>query len=219
MFVNTRKELIKIGGRKAVKFTKDELLEKIKILHLKNKEYLEDMLYELNIIDRASLIFDESCISLMVFKENSTINKDLSKVCFNDENEVFTQNGAFTDNPNNLCGFHTLDNGFTFLGGMAGGDWEKPVFFIIYWDGQKLRGYIPAYGNTYNANLNTAFGSEEDSDKFEKYLKIYGISEYSHYEDMIECYCRYNAYQYQKNGEIDVDWTRIEEDVKSRIII
>lgn len=43
MFVNTRKELMKIGGRKAVKFTKDELLEKIKILHLKDKEYLDDM--------------------------------------------------------------------------------------------------------------------------------------------------------------------------------
>lgn len=218
MFINTRKELLKVGGRKAIKITKDELLEKVKMLHLKDHDYLDDMLED-ETIDELSSSFDESYVSLLVFKENSIINKDLSKVLFDDENEEFTQKDAFTDDVNNLCGFHTLDNGFTFLGGMAGGDWEYPVFFIIYWDGKKLRGYIPVYGNTYNVDLNTAFGSCAESDKFEKYAKIYGHSVYSWGEDMLEYYCKYYEYGDSHEKKIDVDWVRVEEDIKSRIIV
>lgn len=84
--------------------------------------------------------------------------KDLMKVQFDFENfEV--EEGHF--GPKGLMGYHTLSNGFTFLGCCAGGDWEVPVFFIIYWDGKKLRAYIPTDGNPWNTDMGTAYGSED----------------------------------------------------------
>lgn len=61
-----------------------------------------------------------------------------------------------------LEGFNRLDNGFCFLGCHAAGDWEVPVFFIIYWDGNEFRGYIPENGNVYNKDVNSAFGNNCD---------------------------------------------------------
>lgn len=61
-------------------------------------------------------------------------------------------------------GFQTLDNGFTYVGIMAGGDWEFPVYSILYHDGKEFRGYIPTKGNSYNPVSKTAFGSEDDDD-------------------------------------------------------
>ncbi|MFA5071067.1 MAG: hypothetical protein WC511_01700 [Candidatus Pacearchaeota archaeon] len=77
--------------------------------------------------------------------------------------------------------FHTLESGLTFLGVFAGGDWEFPVFFIIYWDGTILRAYIPSEGNPYNKQTKCAFGND-DSDEEE--LKKLGV-------DNQDC-CRYN---------------------------
>lgn len=61
-------------------------------------------------------------------------------------------------------GYHTLPNGLTFLGCYAGGDWETPVSFIIYWDGKKLRGYVPLEGNPWNTTTKEAYGNDEDAD-------------------------------------------------------
>jgi hypothetical protein len=75
----------------------------------------------------------------------STIEKDL-KVEFDEENS-------------HVDGFHTLDNGMTYLGVSAGGDWEVAIFYIIYWDGKKLRAYIPTDGNPWNTDLKSAYGN------------------------------------------------------------
>lgn len=61
-------------------------------------------------------------------------------------------------------GYRTLPNGMTYLGLQAGGDWEHPVFFIIYWDGKKLRGYVPTEGNPWNTTTKQAYGNDEDAD-------------------------------------------------------
>lgn len=63
-----------------------------------------------------------------------------------------------------LMGLQTLDNGLTFWGMCAGGDWEQPVFFIVYWDGKKLRGYVPTDGNTWNTTTKQAYGNDEAAD-------------------------------------------------------
>lgn len=52
------------------------------------------------------------------------------------------------------------DEFFNAMHVVAGGDWELPVCFLIYWDGIKFRGHIPIKGNVFNPVSNTAFGSE-----------------------------------------------------------
>jgi len=42
-----------------------------------------------------------------------------------------------------------LENNLTFLGGVAGGDCQTPIFYILYYN-KKLRGYIPILGNLFN---------------------------------------------------------------------
>lgn len=86
-----------------------------------------------------------------------TVSHDLEKVDFDCEN-VSCGEGE-------LEGFHKLDSGLVYLGVMAGGDWEAPVFYIIYWDGKKLRGYIPRDGNVWNYTTRQAYGNDEDADQ------------------------------------------------------
>ncbi|MBU4501305.1 MAG: hypothetical protein KKA79_01840 [Nanoarchaeota archaeon] len=75
-----------------------------------------------------------------------TIEKDLEAVDFNCENV-------------DLEGFKTLDNGLTYVGVHAGGDWEVMLYFAIYWDGSELRAYIPEDGNPWNTDVNYAYGN------------------------------------------------------------
>ncbi|MDB5036981.1 MAG: hypothetical protein JWQ35_509 [Bacteriovoracaceae bacterium] len=59
----------------------------------------------------------------------------------------------------------------------AGGDWENPVFFIIYWDGKALRGYIPTKGNLWNTDTKQAYGNDEESDAknlLERFPDVFG---------------------------------------------
>jgi len=75
----------------------------------------------------------------------------------------------FSDSPKDfgpkaLMGFHTEANGLTYCGMCAGGDWEHPVFFCIYWDGKKLRGYVPTEGNPWNTTTKAAYGNDEKAD-------------------------------------------------------
>lgn len=90
------------------------------------------------------------------------IEKDIEKVSFDFENFECTKENAscYED----LVGFRTLSNGLTFLGCVAGGNWETPVFFIVYSDGKKLRGYVPKSGNLWNYTTKWAFGNDEEED-------------------------------------------------------
>ena len=55
----------------------------------------------------------------------------------------------------------TID-GITFCGVITGGDWEWPLYEILYWDGTRIRPYIPIRGNLVNPYVPCAFGSEYD---------------------------------------------------------
>lgn len=89
------------------------------------------------------------------------IEKDLDKVNFSTENlEAEHGYGSVKD----LVGYHMLSNGMPILGISAGGDWEYPMFFCIYFDGKKLRGYIPEKGNTWNTDTKEAYGNDNVAD-------------------------------------------------------
>jgi hypothetical protein len=87
------------------------------------------------------------------------VENDLSKVNFDTENTEYKDPNCFK-----LIGYHTLSNGMPYLGVWSGGDWENAVFYIIYWDGKNLRGYIPEDGNCYNTTTKEAYGNDAEAD-------------------------------------------------------
>ena len=94
-------------------------------------------------------------------------NKDINKVEFDFENyEPHDINDkklqGFLNYP---IGFVTLPNGMHAFFVNAGGDWETPVCFILYWDGSTLRGYIPKDGNVWNRKAKSAYGNDEEADE------------------------------------------------------
>ena len=101
-------------------------------------------------------IFKTQCTGQAAWQWIGTaeVRKDISKVDFSFEN--FSCKKGHGGGPQGLMGPTTLSNNLTFIGCAAGGDWEYPVFFIVYHDGQKLRGYIPKDGNTWNAKTKQA---------------------------------------------------------------
>ena len=129
------------------------------------------------------------------------IEKDLKKCEFDLEN---VEEGG---NRRELMGYRTLDNGLTFLGILAGGDWEISVFFIIYWDGKKLRGYIPSDGNPWNKTTKKAYGNDD--------------GEFSDGEDLKK---RYSWFCDRDPRDIDYseapcrDFVAIRKDIEKRIV-
>jgi hypothetical protein len=124
----------------------------------------------------AKFILDYGCeLSRFLTKLTPLIQKDLSKVKFDTENVIYEEDNPFRAEG---LGFRTLLNNLTVLGVKAGGDWENPVYFIIYWDGDNLRGYIPKDGNPYNSDTKEAYGNNEESDKA-NCKKRFGIEDYS----------------------------------------
>ena len=144
---------VKAGGRFAPKITKDELKA---IICDYIKKYSEAY-------DPEDTEFEDFTYYLSDLLYSDILKKDV-KYDFDCEN--FTIEAEFKVD-NTYVGFQTLDNGFTFLGFWAGGDWESPVFGIIYYDGKKLRAYIPTRGNNVNRKTKAAFGNEEEDEEFE----------------------------------------------------
>jgi hypothetical protein len=157
--------MTKQGGRTAVKYNKEFLKEKILTAVKKNEEIMEDLdfdppsEFELKYLHPDAL--DAPFRNVSLAELTAQVTKDVSKVYFSSENfGCFPEQGY-----NNELGFHTLDNDFTYLGCMGGGDWEFPVFYIIYWDGKKLRGYVPTDGNMFNRSTMMAYGNDGESEK------------------------------------------------------
>lgn len=199
------RKLLKKGGRKAVIISETELEEKIISRAQKIDEDVGDL---------------HDAIVTLIY-EDSKIKKDLSKVDFDFENVDVGDDGYLSD-----TGFHTLSNGFSYLLCGAGGDWETPVGFIIYWDGKFLRGYVPTLGNTFNLKFKCAFGSEENYD--ENYDEV--CEEIFEEEEESGCYygeaphfikmLKENGIVFDEyDGEYDLDLELFEEDIEHRIII
>lgn len=174
-------------------------------------------------VDEAPLMqeigLDEDMDALL---QIDTIDRDLGEVNFSQENLTYEQGEEFglqTSGMPSLVGFHTAGREFSFLGCMAGGDWECPLFFIVYHDGQKLRAYIPTYGNTFNTDFMAAFGSEADGPKMnDQVIKKYGFASVhdffkkgSLFEILTNQFCAWQGVDYKNIG---VNWDAIAEDIQ-----
>ena len=92
--------------------------------------------------------------------ELSELHKDLKKVNFDFENCDAIGNEV------------KVTNGISYVMADAGGDWECPVLFFMYWDGSKFRGYVPIYGNAVNRKNNSAFAQGDEDREFLKTQNI-----------------------------------------------
>ncbi len=126
------------------------------------------------------------------------------KVKFDCENWVDTPSNHIEG----MLGTVTFSNGLTAIGISAGGDWEFPVYFIVYWDGKKLRGYVPTAGNPWNRKTKQAYGNDADADL----------------ADVIKHFptCLPDGFDPKEENEFEVDWLEwsqeeIEADMVARI--
>ena len=165
--------------RYAKKSSVEDLRNKFRDIHThfieKNKEYRNEHIPLYAFMDETP--------------EGNRVYKDLQKVEFDLENNsiecidelasdainpeytleelkgIFKK--AYTEDPN--CAISSLPSVFLQLKDYAillcwgGGDWECPLFFILYLDNKNhLRGYIPNKGNTFNLKYKSAYGNNED---------------------------------------------------------
>ena len=77
----------------------------------------------------------------------------------------------------NYLGVDTI-NGLTFFGGMIFGDWQFPLYVIIYWDGTHLRSYVPKRGNQVVLFENEWYALEHE-DEDDSYVRKYGFADSS----------------------------------------
>lgn len=105
---------------------------------------------------------DESGDEEFPYNLPKKVEKDIKKIQFDFENWEVEDDGYM----NYPCGYKLINPDFPVLFVNAGGDWETPICFIIYWDGKDLRGYVPSKGNVFNPITKTAFGSDEESDNY-----------------------------------------------------
>jgi hypothetical protein len=124
------------------------------------------------------------------------------KVAFDLENVAY---GAGEIDSTGLVGYHILPNGMAFRGYTAGGDWEHPVFFLAYWDGKRLRGYVPTDGNPWNLKTKQAYGNDAEADLADAKRRWPVAYANKTAEDL-------------EPGDFDFDPDRIEADVQARIL-
>lgn len=159
-------------SRNVSKLPYDDTLDLIrnKIAKLYNGE-LDDVLTDLNYYD--------SLLRLVIADNNNERKiskkfiKDISKIDFDLEN-------------NETIGTIDVD-GATVEVCRGGGDWQTPIMFAVYFDGNDVRGYVPEKGNLYNTDEKIAL-SEDDTDinDIKRYAKKNGIdlSNITSYDDI-----------------------------------
>ena len=91
-----------------------------------------------------------------------SVKQDLKAVIFNTEN---ISAGDVFSAP--VSGYEVTKQKVPYLAVTAGGDSETPLVFIIYWDGQRLRGYVPKNGNPWNTMTKRAYGNSEHEHEHE----------------------------------------------------
>ena len=100
------------------------------------------------------------------------------------------------------------------VGCAAGGDWEYPVFFIVFLDanGQTLRSYIPKGGNVWNYNINDVFGNDDESDA--KFLEDWAIENLPNIDKVALARLSENV---SDNAWVMFDENRIIKDIEDNI--
>lgn len=161
---------IRKGGRNAVKMTEKEFEEVLKTAW---EEYFIEAKPE------ASYLLHKWNIGNFVYKccyKSPKKNKD-SKTLGALYKDIWCTKYKFdTENVECRGGIKMSNKGVPYLLCCAGGDWECPVCFIVYFDGSKIRAYIPLKGNAINRNTHAAFGGDTEKDA-PFIAKEFGISE------------------------------------------
>jgi hypothetical protein len=105
---------------------------------------------------------EEGYISPYDFQNIDKIGEDLKKVQFDFENCEYEHQNEW-GKWEGMLGYRK-EYPLSYIGAMAGGDWEYPVYFIIYLDqdGKTFRAYIPKDGNQWNHDTKAAFGSASE---------------------------------------------------------
>lgn len=166
--MNLDEKYIKKGGRKAIEMTMGEFkklvnnrLKQMKQLYLEEEEkngYCSNVVYWHGEGWGPNGEDDEDEILCNLCLWDKQVEKDLSKVDFSNENiSCDTKEWDWV-------GYGVI-NDLPCLKFRTGGDWEHPLYFIVYHDGKKFRGYIPTCGNTWNIKDKCAYGSEMDEDR------------------------------------------------------
>jgi len=126
------------------------------------------------LVRRVYQLCDEENICPYKLRQLGKVGADLGKVSVDYENFSHTVQdewGYWKD----MLGVNQIGD-LSFWGMSAGGDWEYPVYFIVYISNKKeLRAYIPKHGNMWNKLTKEAFGNDEDADQ--DYFDSLGISE------------------------------------------
>ena len=163
----------------------------VDVIKANKDNYFDDDLQSCN--NPITFLFkNEYSINYHLRNITKKVGNDLAKVEFDCENVDFVREPR----GNEGLGLRTLPNGLSLLGVRAGGDWEVPIYFIIYWDGKELRGYIPVDGNPWNTDKKCAYGNEDTAIDDKNCKKRFGIDNH----DYAEC-----------------DWEKIDADIMKRI--
>lgn len=133
--------------------------------------------------------------------------KDLQKVNFDFENFSNSHLDERIGEDIAFLGYRALYigcNDMPFIGCRASGDWEYPVYFIIYLEpnGKTFRCYVPKDGNTWNYDTKQAFGNDEEADlKFAK----------KHLKDITE----FNP----DDSDVFLDFYKMVSEIRSRFVV
>ena len=151
---------VRNGGRHAVKITEDEFKqEMIHAYHMYAMEQESKYKYDLQLTPSPDNFVYKLC-----YKNRDNEKSKYASALYDD---IWGGKYKFdSENVDAYGGIKMSKKGFPYIQCAAGGDWESPVCFFVYFDGNKFRGYVPLKGNAINRNNNTAFqgsGDEEEA--------------------------------------------------------
>lgn len=194
--VNMNVELRK-GGRNAVKMSIEEFKNEMTHVY---KEYMME-----RDIDVSSRSCRKITASSFVYKCCYWNNSDAkNSIVSSMKNDIWNNKYEFdSENLDAVGDIKMSSKGVPYIEARVGGDWESPVCFFVYYDGHKMRGYVPLKGNAINRDTKCAFGNDEEAD--EKFInKELGVKSKEE-----SGYSRYEV-NYDKNACLEDFMSRIE---------
>lgn len=143
--------------RYAPRMTSAALVQKLYEHVMRNEEFAEEGEYDDSMAPEH--VIESALYCGGEFDLFTRVTQDWKKIKFYAENLTSRKGGGF--GVETMVGPQELDNGFAYIGVFAGGDWESPLYMIVYHDGKEFRGYVPTDGNCFNHKDKAAFGSDE----------------------------------------------------------
>lgn len=161
-YVNMDVEIRK-GGRNAVKMGVEDF--KSEMIHAFHEYVIEQgESYDCYLVKTPT---PDNFVHLLCYGTKINGKSKITSTLYND---IWQGKYKFdTENVDSVGGIKMSNKGFPYIQCRAGGDWECPVCFFVYFDGTHFRGYVPLKGNALNRNSKNAFGSsstEEGDIKF-----------------------------------------------------